>query len=78
MNHCEHLVYKFFFRKQKYVLNCQVVGNERFILDVDCQWPGSTHDSRVWRMSSVKAYMETQRRFMVAGDSGYPTLSVRC
>ena len=27
-------------------------------------------------MSSVKAYMETQRRFMVAGDSGYPISEV--
>ena len=66
----------FWCRKQFYALNCQVVANEKFILDVDCRWPGSTHDSRVWRMSDVKEYMERQRRYLVAGDSGYPISEV--
>ena len=49
-----------------------MVANEKYILDVDCSWPGSTHDSRVWNRSAVKTYMERQRRYYVAGDSGYP------
>ena len=67
---------QFWCRKQFYALNCQVVANEKFILDVDCRWPGSTHDSRVWRQSDVKEYMERQRRYFVAGDSGYPKSEV--
>lgn len=63
----------FLSRKQFYALNCQVVANEKYILDVDCSWPGSTHDSRVWNRSAVKLYMERQKRFYVAGDSAYPT-----
>ena len=52
------------------------MANEKYILDVDCSWPGSTHDSRVWNRSAVKAYMERQRRFCIAGDSGYPISEV--
>ena len=59
-------------RKQFYAINVQVVCNDQFICDLDCRWPGSTHDSRVWIRSSVKPYLEEQRRFYIAGDSGYP------
>ena len=40
------------------------------------RWPGSTHDARIWARSEVRAYIETQRRFLVAGDSGYPISEV--
>lgn len=63
-------------RKQFYAINCQVVANDRRIYDLDCRWPGSTHDSRIWNRSEVKHYMESQRRFLVAGDSGYPISDV--
>ena len=33
---------------------------------------GSTHDARIWRSSRVKAVIEGQSEFTVAGDSAYP------
>ena len=62
----------FWCRKQFYSLNTQVVANDKFIYDIDCGWPGSTHDARVWVRSEVKRFLELQRRFFIAGDSGYP------
>jgi hypothetical protein len=36
-------------RKNFYALNCQVVCNDEFLIcDLDCDWPGQTHDARVW------------------------------
>ena len=63
-------------RKQFFAINCQVIANEKRILDLDISWPGSTHDSRIWNRSQAKAYLERQRRFLVAGDSGYPISEV--
>lgn len=63
-------------RKQFFAINCQVIANEKRILDLDISWPGSTHDSRVWNRSQAKIYLESQRRFLVAGDSGYPISEV--
>ena len=62
----------FWCRKQFYSLNTQVVANDQLIYDIDCGWPGSTHDARVWMRSEVKRFLEQQRRFFIAGDSGYP------
>ena len=53
-----------------------VVGSDRYFLDIDVGWPGSTHDARVWNRSEVKQYLEEQRRFLVAADSGYPISEV--
>ena len=63
-------------RKQCYALNVQVVANQDFFCDIDVGWPGSTHDARVWARSEVKQYLEQQRRFLVAADSGYPISEV--
>ena len=63
---------QFWCRKQFYALNVQVVANDEFIYDLDCGWPGQTHDARIWNRSEVKAYIEEQRRFLIAGDSAYP------
>ena len=63
-------------RKQFYAVNTQVVANDWRICDLDVGWPGSTHDSRVWCRSQVKPYVEQQRRFLIAGDSGYPISEV--
>ena len=52
------------------------MANQKFISDIDCKWPGSTHDSRVWRLPDVKEYIERQRRFYIAGDSAYPISEV--
>ena len=62
----------FWCRKQCYAINVQLLCDDRFILDVVLGWPGSVHDSRIWKLSEAKAVIETQRRFFVAGDSGYP------
>ena len=35
----------FWCRRQFFSLNVQVVGNDKFIYDVDVGWPGSTHDA---------------------------------
>jgi hypothetical protein len=56
-------------------LKCeQVVCNDEYvILDLDCDWPGVTHDARVWAYSSVRRYLETVPGFyLIAGDSAYP------
>lgn len=62
----------FWCRKQFYSLNVQIVGNDELIYDIDCRWPGSTHDARVWNRSEVKKFVEAQRAFYIAGDTGYP------
>jgi hypothetical protein len=64
---------KFWCRKQFYAINCQVIANdEKVIYDVDCDWPGSAHDARIWRRSLAKQYLEQQRLYLLAGDSAYP------
>jgi hypothetical protein len=63
-------------RKQCFALNVQVVANQDYFCDIDVGWPGSTHDARVWARSEVKQYLEQQRRFLVAADSGYPISEV--
>ena len=58
--------------KQFYSINVQVVGSDRLMYDLDVGWPGSTHDAQVWTRSQVKRFIERQKRFLVAGDTGYP------
>jgi hypothetical protein len=54
----------------------QVVCNDEFlILDLDCGWPGRTHDARVWAWSDVRLYLEGGAEpgvYCIAGDSAYP------
>ena len=45
------------------------------ILDLDCDWPGRTHDARVWAWSDVRVYLEggaVPGVYLLAGDSAYP------
>jgi hypothetical protein len=36
-------------RKCFYAINCQIVCNDQHLIcDVDCDWPGNTHDARIW------------------------------
>ena len=66
----------FWGRKARYSINCQVVGNEHRICDIDVQWPGSTHDARIWKLSHAKHIIEEQIEYKIAGDSGYPISQV--
>ena len=66
----------FWCRKQFYSVNAQVVASDNLIYDLDVGWPGSTHDARVWSRSEVKRHIEEQRRFLIAGDTGYPISEV--
>jgi hypothetical protein len=60
---------QFWTRKGGYGLNVQVVAGDRLIIyDIDCRWPGETHDARVWNRSDFKEEIEKQRRFLVAGS----------
>ncbi len=57
----------------RYAINVQVVGNDRHLIhDINVDWPGVTHDVRIWKNSSGKQVLERQRKFLFAGDSGYP------
>ena len=67
---------QFWCRKQYYSINAQIVANDERIYDVDCGWPGATHDARVWTRSEVRRYIEEQRMFLCVGDSGYPISEV--
>lgn len=44
-------------------------------INVDAHWPGSTHDSHIFRASEVSAYLENHHRGVddgyLLGDSGY-------
>ena len=66
----------FWGRKARYSINCQVIGNEQRICDIDVQWPGSTHDARIWRLSHAKHIIEEQIQYKIAADSGYPISQV--
>lgn len=49
--------------------------NFKHILNVNSRFPGSTHDSHVWRMSAVRQHLcNTYRnsKEWLLGDSGYP------
>ena len=55
-------------RRQKYAINVQMIGDAfGRIRHVVATWPGSTHDSRVWRTSSALTAIETQNEFSIAG-----------
>ena len=63
---------QFLNRKVLYSLNCMVIGDAfHRILDVDCRWPGSVHDARIWEDSNIQKHLAA-RPFYLAGDAGYP------
>ena len=64
----------FICRKGYAAVNCQVVcDHQGIILDVVARWPGSTHDSFVFRESSDGRLAATSRgEWRLLGDSGYP------
>lgn len=54
-------------------LNVQVTcDSSEMITSVSAQWPGSVHDSRIWKQSSVYQIMSRFKgSFCLLGDSGY-------
>jgi len=64
---------QFWSRKQDYGIQAQVVANDRFILDLDVGWPASAHDSRIWKRSEVKQYLDEEvDDSYIAADQAYP------
>ncbi|KFM67610.1 putative nuclease HARBI1, partial [Stegodyphus mimosarum] len=66
----------FISRKRKFALNIQLVCDAKMeILDVVARWPGSTHDSFMWKRSKLgELFVSGQipRQNFLLGDSGYP------
>ena len=51
------------------------MDHEYRILNVNAKFPGSTHDSHIWRMSAVREHLRNAYRdghTWLLGDSGYP------
>ncbi|KAK7939911.1 hypothetical protein WMY93_003237 [Mugilogobius chulae] len=67
----EHL---FVNRKGFHSINVQIACREdMMIFDVVAKWPGSTHDARILRESSLyREFEEGRINGMLLGDSGYP------
>lgn len=61
-------------RKGYAAINCQVVCDQQgIILDIVARWPGSTHDSFVFRESTIGRQAAASRgEWRLLGDSGYP------
>lgn len=60
-------------RKNDASLNVQAICDStgRF-MNVDCSWPGSVHDSRIWHNSGIKEMMQANRfGALLIGDEGY-------
>ena len=41
-----------------------------YIRGLDAKWHGQANDARIWRNSRERFEMETQEKYMVAGDAG--------
>lgn len=63
-------------RKDFPSLQLQVVANHKLIfMDIDCGYPGSVHDARVFRNSRLKTRLDggaLPDKFHLLGDSAYP------
>nr|XP_022307569.1 putative nuclease HARBI1 [Crassostrea virginica] len=61
-------------RKGYYALNIQMMCDSRFkIRDIVAKWPGSVHDSWIFRESYLSRELERgQLNGVLLGDSGYP------
>lgn len=59
-------------RKGNPTLNVQATcdASERFT-SVDVSWPGSVHDSRIWKNSHVRGVLANRANVVLLADSGY-------
>ena len=65
----------FYCRKQYHSLNVQFICNgEMIFTNCFARYPGSFHDSRIWRNSAVREFLESvnMEHCWLLGDSGYP------
>lgn len=62
-------------RKRFFSLNVQTICDSGLrIQSIVCRWPGSAHDSTIFRHSAVKTRFETDEfgDLLLVGDAGYP------
>lgn len=68
--------YCFYNRKQMYSINVQAVCDANYIFtDVVGRWPGSTHDSHIYKTCGLYNYIHSDlfpSNSYLLGDSGYP------
>lgn len=59
-------------RKQFPAINVQATCNaDEYFTSVSAEWPGSVHDSRIWRNSSVCRTLRPFNNAVLLGDQGY-------
>lgn len=70
--------HNFLNRKGYYSINVQIIcDSDLKILNINANFPGSTHDTFIWKQSLVREflvreYLRNRRGFWLIGDSGYP------
>ncbi len=67
-------------RKTLTVIRTFTPSNDEFLIcDLGVDWPGKTHDVKVWTWSDVRAYLEggaVPQFYLLAGNSAYPISTV--
>ena len=59
-------------RKNYCSINVQGICDQNNVfINIDARWPGSVHDSRIWKNSSVREIMRRTTNTVLLGDSGY-------
>ncbi|XP_050303725.1 putative nuclease HARBI1 [Anthonomus grandis grandis] len=57
-------------------INVQVTCDQNSVItSIDASWPGSVHDTRIWKNSAVCEIMKKTRNTILLGDSGYGIMS---
>lgn len=70
----------YYSRKSYYSVNVQIICNAKLeIINMNARFPGSTHDSGIWRTSTInrhlrEEYLNGNVNYHLIGDEGYPLL----